>query len=385
MIGSNHRIIDPLWQAELRPPLPVVACGDASNRVCYNCAGFKVCGHESEEGQVSQTKIGIVGCGAVAELHANNGYAALADLVQLVAVCDRRDDRADHIASSFGSKIYHDYDEMLRDDQIEAVDLCVPHPVHASLALKALRTGRHVLVEKPIATNVADAEQMVEEAERRNLTLCVSENYPFLEPFRRAKELIEAGEIGRLVALRSHRIGYLAGIWLRDGWRQNADLAGGGMLLDQGCHYTNVLRNLGGEIQDVAAFSSTSRPDWKGEDTATLILRFASGVIGESLYCWGTRTPEVGHEAYAYGDKGSLEVAAWEPALVMHRSDLPGGKEIVVASADYAGSFASIIEDFVLATRGEQTPIMPGREGLADLRVVMAAYRSIESGKIERV
>lgn len=334
---------------------------------------------------MSRTKVGLVGCGAVAELHANHGYAALSDTVELAAVCDRRDDRANLIATPFGATIYNDFDAMLRNDQIEAVDLCVPHPLHASLALKALRAGRHVLVEKPIATSVADAEQMVEEADRRNLTLCVSENYPFLEPFRRAKQLIESGDIGRLVTLRSHRLGYLAGIWLRDGWRQNSELAGGGMLLDQGCHYTNILRMFGGEIEAVAAFATTSRPDWKGEDTATLILRFSSGLIGEALYCWGTRTPDLGREAYVFGEKGSLDVAAWDPALVMHRSDLPGGRQVVVASADYMGSFAAIIEDFILAAARERVPTMPGREGLADLRVVMAAYRSIASGRIECV
>jgi predicted dehydrogenase len=338
-----------------------------------------------EEDGVPRFRVGIVGCGAVAEWHASNGYAALLDTVELAAACDRRSDRAERIATPFGAKVYTDFDEMLRDDQIDAVDLCVPHQVHATLAIKALEAGRHVLVEKPIATSVAAAEAMVRTAESKKLTLCVSENYPFLEPFRQARALIKSGELGRLVTLRSHRIGYLSGIWLRDGWRQNADIAGGGMLLDQGCHYTNILRMLGGEIVEVGAFASTTRQDWRGEDTATLILRFASGVIGESLYCWGTRTPDVGHEAYAFGERGSLDVAAWEPALVLHRPDLPGGKQVVVASGDYAGSFALIIEDFALAARGQRTPTMPGSEGLADLRVVMAAYKSIESGKMERV
>ena len=115
------------------------------------------------------------------------------------------------------------------------------------------------------------------------------------------------------------------------------------------------------------------------------MLRFASGVIGEALYCWGTRTPDVGHEAYAFGERGSLDVASWAPALVLHREDLPEGRQVVVERGDYNGSFKLIIDDFAQAARGEDQPAMPGREGLADLRVVDAAYRSITSGRVEQV
>jgi len=116
---------------------------------------------------VSRLRVALVGCGAVAEWHADNGYAALTDSVELAAVCDRRNDRAAAIAAPFGARVYANFDDVLRDGRVEAVDLCVPHPIHASLALKALEAGKHVLVEKPIATNVADAERMVAEAVER--------------------------------------------------------------------------------------------------------------------------------------------------------------------------------------------------------------------------
>ncbi len=190
---------------------------------------------------------------------------------------------------------------------------------------------------------------------------------------------------GRVVALRSHRVGYLAGIWLRDGWRQDARQAGGGMLLDQGCHYTNILRMLGGPITHVAATAARTRDDWYGEDSAALALRFASGIIGEGFYCWATRTPAIGVEAYVYGERGSLEVNSQAPALVLHRDDLPGERHVVIETADYMVAFARIIDDFARAARGERAPTMPGSEGLEDLKVVMAAYRSIASGRLEPV
>ena len=329
--------------------------------------------------------VGLVGCGAVADWHADRGYAHLTELVRLAAVCDTRRDRAEALAGRYAARRYTDLAAMLADPSIQGIDLCVPHHLHAPLALQALAAGKHVLVEKPIATTVADAERMVALAAECGLTLCVSEQYPFSPPFRRARALIQAGEIGKLVTLRTHRVGYLEGIWMRDGWRQNAEVAGGGMLLDQGCHYTSIARLMAGDVESVAAFTTNTRADWVGDDTATLILRFQSGLIGEALYCWGTRTPNVGAECYVYGERGHLRINSSSPSLVLYRSDLPGGQQVVLADPEPAGVFASIVEDWALAALGRRAPTMPGTEGLADLRVVMAAYRSAQSGTVEAV
>lgn len=345
-------------------------------------------------------RIGLVGCGAVADWHWTNGYAPLLerapDLVRLTAACDSRADRLEPFAAQAQVAItglgltpptvkrYPRYEDLLADPEIDGVDLCVPHRAHAPMALQALAAGKHVLVEKPIADTVEGAEQMVAAAERAGLILCVNENYPFSEPFRRARQLIAEGRIGKVVIVRSHRVGYLGGIWMRDGWRQNAELAGGGMLLDQGCHYTNILRwlvrDVAGEITHVHAYATTNRADWTGEDTATLNIRFASGLLGSQFYCWATRTSNVGVEAYIYGEDGHLEVNSQSPALTLFRPDLPGGSEVVIDQPDYSETFARIIEDFTLASTGKRPPTMPGTDGLADLRVVDAAYRSIKTG-----
>jgi predicted dehydrogenase len=329
--------------------------------------------------------VAIVGCGAVAEWHAERGYGNLKDLVRLAVVCDTRRDRAEALAGPTGARAVTDLAEVLADPAINGVDLCVPHHLHAPLALRALAAGKHVLVEKPIATSVEDAERMVALADERGLALSVSEQYPFSAPFRKARELIQEGAIGKLVTIRTHRVGYLDGIWMRDGWRQNADIAGGGMLLDQGCHYTSIARMLAGDVESVAAFVANTRTDWVGDDTATLILRFKSGLIGEALYCWGTKTSDVGAECYVYGERGHLRVNSGPPGLVLYRPDLPNGEQVVLDRSDDLSVFARIAEDWVLSAVGQRSPTMPGREGLADLKVVMAAYKSAKSGRVEAV
>lgn len=334
---------------------------------------------------MAEFRVGLVGCGAVADMHVDHGYSHLTDLVRLAAVCDMRTDRADDLAGRCQARSYTDLAALLADPEIDGIDLCVPHHLHAPLALQALDAGKHVLVEKPMATSVEDAERMVALAATRTLTLCVSEQYPFSAPFRRARDEIKAGTIGPLVTIRTHRVGYLGGIWLRDGWRQDASIAGGGMLLDQGCHYTSIARMLAGEVEAVAAFTSRTRADWQGDDTATVMLRFRSGLIGEALYCWGTRTPAVGAECYVYGEQGSLRVNSGAPSLVLYRPELPQGQAVLMAESAPSDVFARIIEDWVLAARGQRAPTMPGTEGLADVRVVAAAYRSAASGMVERV
>ncbi|MBI2938897.1 MAG: Gfo/Idh/MocA family oxidoreductase [Chloroflexi bacterium] len=334
---------------------------------------------------MSRFTIGLVGCGVVADWHVDWGYAHLTDLVRLAAVCDTRLERAEALAARTGARAYNRLEDLLADPAIDGVDICLPHHLHAPAALQALAAGKHVLVEKPLATTVENGERMVGAAAERGLTLCVTEQYPFSMPFQRARDLIQSGEIGKLVTIRTHRVGYLGGVWMRDGWRQNASIAGGGMLLDQGCHYTSIARMLAGEVEAVAAFTSSNREDWNGDDTATLILRFRGGLIGEALYCWATKTSNVGAECYVYGERGHLRVNSGAPALVLYRPDLPDGRQVIVDQPEHGKLFARMIEDFALAALGERQPTMPGTEGLADLRVVMAAYRSARSGQVELV
>lgn len=331
--------------------------------------------------------VALIGCGALGEIRAEHCYPQLTHLARVVAAVDPRPERAEAFAARLGARAYTDVEQALADPAVQAVDICVPHRLHHQVAMAAARAGKHILVEKPMAVTRAEGEEMIAAARAARVVLAVAENYTFFEPVLRARQLIDAGAIGRLVALRTHRVGYLSGIWLRDGWRQNADLAGGGILLDQGCHYTNILRRLGGEITAVHAMASTGRDDWRGEDTAMVNCRFAAGYIGQQFYCWATRTPELGAEAYVFGSEGSLEVYYIGRGVGLHlyRQDKPGGLEVVLPRADYMESFVPTVEDFLRAALGEKPPAMPGEEGLRDLTVVLAAYRSLASGREEAV
>jgi predicted dehydrogenase len=294
--------------------------------------------------------------------------------------------------------VYADLDAALADPRVQAVDICTPHPSHAGVALRAIAAGKHVLAEKPIATTLEDGRRMVAAAREAGLVLAVNEQVRFMEPVLRARAMLAAGDLGTPAAVRAHRIGYLGGEYMASGWRRDPHRAGGGMLLDQGPHYFHLLRLLAGavagEITHVGALGTTVRDDWQpgAEDTAVVVVRFASGLLGEALFCWATRTPDPGAWAHAYGTDGSLDIFSREAGLLWHRSAAGSGggagrpaPQVVLPVRPIDDALEACLADFLRAARGEKAPDMPGEEGLRDLAVVDAAYRSIRTGRLEAV
>jgi predicted dehydrogenase len=328
--------------------------------------------------------IGMIGAGAELDRYLETGLLSLRDEVDFVACFSRRPERAKEGAAKIGARPYTHLGDLLSDPGVEAVIVATPHSSHAEITLSALAAGRHVLVEKPISTTLADARNMIRAAEKARRVLAVYENYHFFEPFLRARRLIEEGVIGPLVAIRAHRVAFLSGPWLREGWRQQGDFSG--ILIDQACHYIDGLRLLAGEeIVQVAASATTTREDFRGDDTVMMNLRFASGLLGQAFFTWGSRTPNRGAEAEVFGKLGSLTVYRRPVGLELHKFDLPDEKQTIIEQADYAESFVPTIADFCAAVRGEREPFMSGLEGFRDLAVVDAAKRSISSGRVEAV
>lgn len=140
-------------------------------------------------------RVGLIGCGKVAHIHA----AALRGIpeAELAAVCDVSAERIQAFAARYGARGYADVDVMLRESKVEAVVIGTPHPLHAAPAIRAMEKGVHVLVEKPLAANLADCDAMLTAAKRAGVLLSVISQRRFYEPVRRMKEAIDAGKLGR--------------------------------------------------------------------------------------------------------------------------------------------------------------------------------------------
>ncbi|MCL4467293.1 MAG: Gfo/Idh/MocA family oxidoreductase [Chloroflexi bacterium] len=327
----------------------------------------------------------IIGAGAVVEMYLEQGLLSLRDAgeVEFVTAYSRTPEKAAALAARTGAEPCTDLDAALANPALEAVIIATPHASHAPICLAALSAGKHVLVEKPIAERLDDARAMVLAARQAGLTLAVFENFRFAEPFLKARQCVEAGDIGDLVGVLGQRFVYLAGAWTTSNWR--AQLDGGGIVIDQLCHYVAALRLIVGQkITQVSALTSRCRSDFAAEDTLAVNLRFDSGLMGQIFLSWASRA-DLEPEVRVYGTDGSLDVYRWPDGRVTLRgANLPDGPRVLVPRSDFL-CHPQTFREFFTAVRERREPVSSGLEGWRDLAVVEAARRSALGGRLEPV
>jgi predicted dehydrogenase len=220
----------------------------------------------------------LVGCGKVGHIHAQ-ALAALPES-QFVAVCDASGERAQAFAARYGVTAYTDVRTMLRDAGVKALSVATPHPLHAEPAIAAAEAGAHVLVEKPLAANLADCDAMLAAAQKAGVRLaCISQRRLF-EPVQRVRAAIAAGKIGRpvlgVVAMFNWRD---QAYYLSDPWRGKWATEGGGVLVNQAPHQLDLLCWLMDDaIAEVSGcWANLNHPYIEVEDTAIALVRFQQG------------------------------------------------------------------------------------------------------------
>ena len=249
-------------------------------------------------------RTGIVGCGKVAHLHA----AALRDLPEsnFVAVCDADLARAASFAQRYQVRAFADVGTMVTEAGVGAVVICTPHPVHAAPAVAACDAGAHVLVEKPLASTLADCDAMIEAAERNRVQLGVVSQRRFFEPVLRMKAAIEAGKIGTPVLGTVQMFSWRDEAYYRsDPWRGRWDTEGGGVLINQSPHHIDILQWMMGPVdQVVGRWANLNHPYIEVEDTAMGMLRFRNGGLA-SIVVSVSQKPGIYTKIHIHGSNGA--------------------------------------------------------------------------------
>lgn len=227
---------------------------------------------------------------------------ALEKLDVAVSVVERDQSVVEEIRSQFKlERVFSSVDDAL-SSSAEVMDLVLPHDLHAPVAERAMRKGKHVIVEKPMALNLQEADEMIRISKETGKKLMVADQWHFDPSIREARRLIGEGKIGRLVAVLVRSQGFYDAY----GWRRSRAEMGGGALIDGGIHYVDTLLSLGGDYDSVWGIAVKGASVIEGEDTSAAVLRLANGALGLLFYSWSYRNPPSVPEFEAFGTDGSL-------------------------------------------------------------------------------
>ncbi|HUG52974.1 MAG TPA: Gfo/Idh/MocA family oxidoreductase, partial [Vicinamibacteria bacterium] len=255
-----------------------------------------------------EIRLAIVGAGVVARYHAQ--AIAAAPGTRLVATCRADPSKAAAAEAEFGVPCETDYDALLARPDLDAVCICTPSGAHAAQTVAAARAGKHVLVEKPMALTLEDADAMIEAADGAGVRLGVALQRRTEPAYQAVRGAIAAGALGRLVmglALVPYHRGqayYDSAAW-RGTWAQD----GGGALMNQGIHIVDLLLWFLGDVEEVQAHSATVAHAIEVEDNAVATLRFKSGALG-SIVATTAAAPGFPHRVEVYGTRGGVQLEA---------------------------------------------------------------------------
>lgn len=346
----------------------------------------------------SKLRVAVIGCGAIGqrrhipEAHANPH-------VQLVALCDVKPGRADEVAARFGHpKTYTDHKQMIAAEKPDIVVVGTPNALHAAQAIDALSAGCHVLVEKPMAMTIDEANAMLAAAEKAGKYLMVGQNQRLMAPHVKAKQILDSGILGKPISFQTTFKHPGPDGWSVDGatsWFFKKELAAMGVCGDLGVHKIDLMRYLlGQEITEVTGFIGTLNKTQPGsdkpievDDTAFLSVKTNAGVIGSITISWTQYGHFEDNSTTIYCEQGVIELAVNPefPVVVHHRDGTKTFHKTGAIATNTRQVSSGVIDAFITSIRANRPPTIDGREGLKALRVILAAFDSARDGKTQHV
>ena len=331
-------------------------------------------------------KIALIGCGAIAPYHLR-GIHELGGRVRVTVAVDPDIEKARSIADEIGASSFASLDEAFEANGFDAVDIMVPHHLHESLAIRAFDQGKHVLLEKPMATTLDACARILAAAKSAGTVFMVAENAQYWPQIIRAKELIDAGAIGEVLTARAAFVSRYDEQWFSGDspWRLDSRKTGGGVAIDGGSHWIRPLRMWMGEIEEVVATIGNSIETMEGESMVNALLRFDSGKIAtfNALTTDGPLGPVEWWRVTGRAGEIVIE-GGFNGALKLFDADSPEGRRVGDVQG-YEKSFGAEIHDFTSAVLAGSRLAAGPEESIAELRAALAIYRSARSGAWEKV
>lgn len=336
-------------------------------------------------------KVGIIGCGKITQVRHIPEYLDNPD-VQLVALYDLNQQRTEELAKKYQCKAYDSVEALLADPEIDAVSVCTANLVHAQITIAALKAGKHVLCEKPMATTLEDCEAMVEAADAAGKVLMIGQNQRLAKAHIKAREMIAQGELGQILTFKTTFGHGGPENWCMNtspkNWFFDKQKAGLGVIADLGIHKTDLIQYLLQDtiVETTAKIATLDKKEASGEmisvdDNAICIYKMKSGVFGTMTASWTYYGAE-DNSTIIYGTKGILKIYD-DPDYCLRLITRDGGE--VLYHLDQIQTNAKqtktgVIDAFIDAIKNGTESIASGKSVLNAMKAVFAGIKSNELG-----
>jgi predicted dehydrogenase len=329
---------------------------------------------------MSKIKVGLLGGGGIVDAHIR-GYRTYSDAIEVTAIADVVDETVRRRAAELGAAAYTDFRQMIIEADLDAVDICLPHHLHAEAIVAAAQAGKHILCEKPLCLTVQQADEVQRAVSAAGVTLMCAHNQLFLPAVSTAKQVLDQGILGTVYEVRTTDSFYNDFNPENMGWRATAATSGGGELMDTGYHPTYLMLHLaGGSPVEATALLSRHRLRFmESEDSAQVLVRFDNGVVGHLVTSWAYDPPAGTERFSVVGEHGSLDSDGRALTVTLR------GSSSQTYDFEDVDTYVSEIGHFADCLRSGARPLHTEREGIDVLCLILAAYEGARSRTISPV
>ncbi|MGD9496713.1 MAG: Gfo/Idh/MocA family protein [Armatimonadota bacterium] len=333
---------------------------------------------------------GIVGCGVIAPTHAE--AIRRLENAELRGVCDLNEAAAKTLAAEYGAEAYTDLAQMLQRDDIHVVNILTPSGLHAKLGIQCADAGKHVICTKPIDITLEAIDALIAAGERNEVKIAATHQNRSYPVYEKIKSYVDTGRLGEMLYGSAFVPWYRSDEYYSDGWHGTKALDGGGALINQSIHYIDLLIWYLGAVDRIFGFADALAHDIETEDMGTAVLKFVGGqhgIIQGSTCTYGGMPARL----ELHGTKGNVitvgdDIALWDVEGDERIEDPLAGRKGGAADPK-AGmpeqavvSHVKQIGDVLAAIEQGREPVLDGREARRAVEVILAIYRSSETGQV---
>lgn len=340
---------------------------------------------------MDKVKVAVLGAGFISDIHLES-YHRFVPEAEVVAVYSRSRERGEAFARKYSiPRVFQSITEAIEYSECDVVDICLPNFLHCEATLAAAKAGKHIIIEKPLAVTLEEADRMIEACERAGVKLMYAEELCFAPKYERVRHLVREGAVGDIYMLKQGE----KHSGPHSDWFYDINQAGGGVLMDMGCHAFGWFFWMLNNARARSVFASMStvlhKGRTKGEDNSVVVVEFDNGVIGVAENSWAKhggmddRSEVYGTDGVVYADlfqgNASLAYSRKGYGYAMEKADTTMGWTFPIFEEAFNQGYPHELKHFIQCILRNEEPLVTGKLGRDVLEVIYAAYASAGQGK----